>query len=201
MRTCEDSFADILNGFSSQLLVEKPARITKVYNQYCVDIEYSEGGISDSLPRVPVKHLQTNRAFVFLKLKEGDMGTVRFFDNDVDGYKRGTIESEAAQVSESIRKHDINDNLYDFGFYPEKEQYIMPDSEICIGLRNQSALIEFTENGNIVLKANSLSISGATIQVTGSNVEIGNSTKIDGKDFLSHTHSNGHEGSPTGGVL
>lgn len=196
MRNCEDSLIDILSGFSSQLLVEKPATVVQVHNQYCVDIEYYDNGTIGTLPRVPVKHLQTSNAFVFLKLKKGDRGTVRFFDNDIDHYKNSDYGA-----SPDDRGHDLNDNYYDLGFVPDKEQYIMPDAEICIGLKNQTALIEFTGSGNIVMKAANLTVSGSNVKITGSNVELGSNTKIDGKVFLSHTHSGGHDGNPTGGVI
>lgn len=158
MRTCEDAIEDLLNGLSGDMLVEKPAKIIKVHNQYLVDVEYDNGGEKDFLYNVPVKHLQTNSAFVFLKLKQGDKGTIRFFDNDVDEYKNGS-----SNVSTEIRKHDINDNFYDYGFYPENEQYIMPDGEICIGLKNGTALMQFDENGDIVLSANNLTINATSL--------------------------------------
>lgn len=82
MRNCEDSLIDILSGFSSQMFVEKPAKVIQVHNQYCVDIEYYDNGTIGTLSRVPVKHLQTANAFVFLKLKAGDRGTVCFFAID-----------------------------------------------------------------------------------------------------------------------
>ena len=40
MRDCNDSFNDILDGFSNATLVEKPCKIVKVNSQYCVDVEY-----------------------------------------------------------------------------------------------------------------------------------------------------------------
>ena len=200
----DEELDDFLQGHAGNINTEKPAKILKVNSQYYVDVEYDENGQKDILYNVPVKHLQTNRAFVFLKLKEGDKGTIRFFDNDVDLYR-----TSGEEISTEVRVHDLNDNYYDFGFYPDKEQYLMPDCEICIGLKDQRALIEITEQGNILLSAQELTLSGATsislsstkITANASTVIIGEDTTIDGKKFLEHRHSNGNQGNPTGGVI
>jgi len=196
MEILEDELDTLFQGHSSEINALKPAKIIKVHSQYLVDIEYYENNSADVLYNVPVKHMQTNNAFIFLKLKVGDRGTVHFFDNDVDLYMSNKTEN-----STELRKHDINDNCFQYGFVPSNEQYVIPDCEICIGLKSQNAIIEFSENGDIKLKAEKITLTSNNIELTGSNIMIGSKTTIDGKSFLEHTHSNGNEGSPTGGVL
>lgn len=194
-RTANDSLIDILSGLSGSMLVEKPAKIVKVNSQYSVDIEYYDNNEVDYLYNVPVKHLQTKKAFVFLGLNTGDCGTVRFFDNDVTGYY-----SNSEYISDEERSHDINDNLFSLGFYPSNEQYIFPAGDIVIGT-TAGATINLTSN-NITINGGNITITGSgNVNISGSSINIGSDTTIDGKKFLEHTHSNGNEGNPTGGVI
>ncbi len=180
-RTVGESLNDLLNGLSGNVLVEKPCTITKVNSQYSVDIEYlTNNNQKDFLYNVPVKHLQSQKAFVFLGLNKGDKGTVRFFDTDVTEYYHG-----GEYTAIGGRNHDINDNLFSLGFYPKKEHYIFPSGDVVIGTKD-GALINLT---------------GQAITITGGNITIGSNTTIDGKVFLEHTHSNGNQGNPTGGVI
>lgn len=195
MRDCNDSFNDILDGFSNATLVEKPCKIVKVNSQYCVDVEYYDNNEPYYLYNVPVKHLQTQNAFVFLGLKAGDCGTVRFFDNDVTGYY-----ADDEYVSDETRSHDINDNLFSFGFYPALSQYVFPQGDVVIGTTS-GAVVNLTAAG-ISISGGDVSITGSgNITISSSSVSIGADTTIDGKKFLEHTHSNGNEGKPTGGVI
>lgn len=55
------------------------------------------------------------------------------------------------------------------------------------------------ENGKITMKADSISIDG-DLNIKG-KVDIKGGLTINGIDFMSHTHSNGNMGSPTGAVI
>lgn len=194
-RTANDSLIDILNGFSGSMLVEKPCKVVNVNSQYSVDVEYYDNNDIDYLYNVPVKHIQTQKAFVFLGLSVGDCGTIRFFDNDVTGYY-----SNSEYVSDEERTHDINDNLFSVGFYPSVSQYVFPSGDVVIGTTS-GATINLTSNG-ITINGGDITITGGgSVSVSGSSVTIGSDTTIDGKKFLEHTHSNGNQGKPTGGVI
>lgn len=69
-RTANDSLVDILNGFSGAMLVEKPCKVVNVNSQYSVDVEYYDNNDIDYLYNVPVKHIQTQKAFVFWVLMQ-----------------------------------------------------------------------------------------------------------------------------------
>lgn len=194
-RTANDSLIDILSGFSGAILVEKPCRVVKVNSQYSVDIEYYDNNEADYLYNVPVKHIQTQKAFIFLGLNVGDCGTVRFFDNDVTGYYENS-----EYLSDEERTHDINDNLFSVGFYPSVNQYAFPAGDIIIGTTG-GAIINLT-SGGITINGGDITITGSgSVSVAGGSVTIGSDVTIDGKKFLEHTHSNGDQGSPTGGVI
>ena len=184
-KNCKEALNSIIEGLSTEILTEKPCKIVKIHSQYCVDIEYYDHNQAEILCKVPVKHLQTGNAYIFLGLQIGDRGTVRFFDTDTSDYYY-------ACRSRIFRKHNINDNLFSCGFYPAREQYVFPQGDVVIGTKS-GAVVNLT-NGNI-------SIMGGNINIAASCISLGENTTIDGKVFLEHTHSNGNNGSPTGGVL
>ncbi len=186
-RNCIDSLIDLAGGFSGKILVEKPCKITKIYSQYLVDVEYYDNNVADTLYKVPVKHMQSKNAYIFLGLRIGDYGTVRFFDNDISNYWKSSSTG-----SDEQRKHDINDNLFTPGFYPQESQYLFPDGDVVVGTTGGAA---------ISLSGADITISGGNITISGGTINIGGNSSIDGKVFLEHTHSNGNNGSPTGGVL
>lgn len=187
-RSFEGAFSRILKSVKKDLRVQFPAKVIKVNSQDSVNLEYYSNGVADILSNVPVKNLKSPTGFFILKLKVGDRGIVRFFDDDIDLYRTSGVIAESSET----KVHDINDNIFEAGFYPDNENYIYPEGDLIIGTK-AGALISLTEN--------SINISGGNININGSNVNIGNNTTIDGKKFLDHVHSNGNEGANTGGVV
>ena len=187
-RSFEGAFSRILKSLKKDLRVQYAAKIIKVNSQDSVNIEYYSNGVADILQNVPVRHIKSPTGFFILKLKEGDRGIVRFFDDDIDLYRTSGVIAESSEV----KVHDINDNIFEIGFYPDTENYVYPDGDIVIGTK-AGALIS--------LKDNNINISGGNITITCSSVNLGNNTTIDGKVFLEHTHSNGNQGANTGGVV
>lgn len=187
-RSFEGSFSRILKAVKRDLRVQYPAKVVKVNSQDNVNIEFYSNGKADILSNVPVKHLKSPTGFFIIKIKEGDKGVVRFFDDDIDLYRTSGVIAESSEA----KVHDINDNIFEIGFYPDNENYIYPDGDLVIGTK-AGALISLTEKA--------INISGGNINITGSNVNIGNNTTIDGKKFLDHVHSNGNQGANTGGVV
>ena len=187
-RSFEGAFSRILKALKKDLRVQFAAKIIKVNSQDSVNIEYYSNGVADILQNVPVRHLKSPTGFFILKLKVGDRGVVRFFDDDIDLYRTSGVVAESSEA----KIHDINDNIFEIGFYPDNENYIYPDGDLVIGTK-AGALISLTEKA--------INISGGNININGSNVNIGNNTTIDGKKFLEHVHSNGNQGANTGGVV
>lgn len=187
-KTFEGALSRILHGSKNSINVQYAAKIIGVNNQDNVNIEYYRNGEADILYNVPVKHHKTSNAFFIIKLNVGDKGVVRFFDDDIDLYRqKGVIAASTEQ-----KVHDLNDNLFEVGFYPDSENYIYPQGDLVIGTR-AGALISMTEN-NIIIK-------GGMINIEGASVNLGPETTIDGKSFLKHKHSNGNQGQNTGGVV
>ena len=187
-RSFEGSFSRILKALKKDLRVQYPAKIIKVNSQDNVNLEYYSNGVADTLSNVPVKHLKSPTGFFIIKLKVGDKGVVRFFDDDIDLYRTSGVIAESSEV----KVHDINDNIFEGGFYPDSENYTYPEGDVVMGT-NAGALISMTGKG--------INISGGAINISGSSVNISENVTIDGKSFLSHVHSNGNQGANTGGVV
>ena len=65
---------------------------------------------------------------------------------------------------------------------------------ICIPLYMQVATNE------LLLKANTICLSAQTINLTAETININGTLYINGQLYTEHTHSNGNNGAPTGGI-
>ena len=74
---------------------------------------------------------------------------------------------------------------------------------ICIPLSQptQDGNFNITTNGNLNLTADTINLTAETINITGTTVNLDGDIYINGLKFENHTHSNGNEGNPTGGVI
>ena len=154
---------NILRRHSANIYVEKPCKIIKVHSQNLVDVEYYDDYKTDVLYKVPVQHIRVKDAYIFIKLNEGDRGTVRFLDNDSSYYYKGSDEN-----GNDSRTHNINDGIFFPGYYPSNEIFEFYESDLAI--KSGNACIYF-KNGNVY-------ISGAQVF-------------INGVDFKIHTHMAG----------
>ena len=186
-KNCNDSLNKIFEGISGVTYVEKPCKVVNVNSQHSVDVEYYDNGTADMIYNVPVKHIQTQNAYVFLGITPGDYGTIRFFDSDIENYYLGN-----PVIAPEVRKHDINDGVFSVGFYPKTEQYEFVQGDLVIGTP-AGVVINITGTG--------VTITGEEITLNANTINIDGNTIIEGGKFLEHTHSNGNNGSPTGGVI
>ena len=83
---------------------------------------------------------------------------------------------------------------------------LMHDLSYCVCI----PLYEPTTNANVNIKSatnlnltatTALNLTASTINFSASAVNITGTLTINGQPYLSHTHTNGNEGSPTGGVI
>ncbi len=118
-----------------------------------------------------------------LPVKAGDECLVIFGDNCIDAW----WQSGGVQNQIDLRRHDLSDSFAVLG--PWSQPRVLPNySTGSAQLRNES--------GSAYIE-----ISGNTINIVAGTVNIGSSTKIDGKVFLAHKHSGVTTGgSNTGGV-
>ena len=199
-----NAFEDIINALKESINCSLPCQVETVNGNY-VDVRMIRNDeIEDIIiSNVPVKREETARAYIFLGIKQGDRGTLTFYDKSIEDYMLGDED-----YNYDTRTHSIQDRCFSLGFVPDTEAYIYPaDADIEIGLKDGSVKINITggvitlTGQNLQINAQNSTIQGDNITVNGSNVSLGSNTTIDGKVFLEHTHSNGNQGSPTGGVI
>ena len=141
---------------TDELYVMNPCKVVGVHGNYVDVLLY----INDEEPdfviyNVPIIRQETQRAYIFLGIKEGDRGTCRFFDRSTEAYLQSDFD-----YNSDDRQHDINDRAFELGFIPDKEAYVYPENvDIEIGMKDNSAKISFA-NGNITIIGTNLITQG-----------------------------------------
>lgn len=85
----------------------------------------------------------------------------------------------------------------------------LTDAIAIVGIRSLPMMIQvltdclhlFYGNSSLQIKEAETDLNSATINITGDTVNINGHLVINGQAYTSHTHSNGNEGNPTGGVI
>ena len=164
--------AEVFRKIRDSVNCQLPCKITAVNSDGTVDVlVFRNDNIPDCVfPNVPVRHIETSRAYVFLGLKVGDRGVIRFFDRSVEEYKKGN-ENE----TDDPRLHSFSDGLFEVGFLPTTESYSFPsDKTVEIGNKNGSFKVSFAEDGGITIETEkNLSITCLNASITADKVDLG----------------------------
>lgn len=197
---------DLVNSIKDEINVQLPCIISEVNADGTVDclvIRHDEKK-DVVFPNIPIRHMETTRAYIFLGIVKGDKGVVRFFDRSIENYK---INSSTSYNNDD-RRHSVNDSLFDYGFYPAQEAYAFPkDKNIAIGNKNGSFLMAVDDSGACVIKASSFVFDGPSTfnnKITV-NDEISASGEITSAvdvkaaniSLKEHPHGNGNLGQDT----
>lgn len=172
------------SGVTDELYVMNPCKVVGVNGNYVDVLLY----INDEEPdivvyNVPIIRQETQRAYIFLGIKEGDRGTLKFFDRSTEGYLQSDFD-----YNSDDRQHSINDRCFELGFIPDKEAYVYPNNvDIEIGLKGKSVKMSFTESG--------IAITG-DVNITG-NLTVTGEVKGNGIPLSTHIHGNGNQGADT----
>lgn len=164
-----DIIAETFRKLRDSINCQLPCKIVAVNQDGTVDVlVFRNDQIPDCVfPNVPVKHIETSRAYVFLGLAIGDRGVIRFFDRSVEEYKKGN-ELE----TDDPRQHSFSDGLFEIGFVPALERYTYPtDKTLEIGNKNGSFKVSFTSDGGITItteKDVSMTCVNASVNASGS---------------------------------
>lgn len=100
----------------------------------------------------------------------------------------------------------INGDINPVGY---SRMHSMTDAVAIFGIRSLPKMIEIVTDAlhlfygasELILKAAQTDINATTINLSGTNININGTLTINGQPYLEHTHSNGNEGNPTGGVI
>lgn len=167
--------------------VQCPCKVLAVNGNY-VDVLpiINDNEQNQPLYDVKIKIQETQRAYIFLGVKQGDRGVLRFFDRSIEDYSVNGSED----YNNDDRMHNDNDGCFELGFIPDSEAFVYPtDKEIEIGLKSGTVKMSFTESGieivgNVSIKGN-LTVSG---EVTGGTTGI---------ELTKHYHTDSQSGSTT----
>ena len=186
MKSNSELLNQLLSTTTDELYVQTPATVTNV----SADGNYVNAilHINDDEPDIEVFNIriqrpETQRAYIYLGVKNGDKGIVRFFDRSVEGYLQSNYD-----FNSDDRQHSINDRCFELGFLPDKEAFVYPtNTDIEIGLKSGNVKMTFTEDGisiigNVTINGN-LTVSG---EVTGNSIPLS-----------THKHGNGNNGADT----
>lgn len=189
MKSPNELLSMVLANTTDDMFVLNPCEVVNVNGNY-VDVKIY---INDEYPNmvlynVPIQRQETQRAYIFLGIKEGDRGTLKFFDRSVEGYLQSDFD-----YNSDDRQHSINDRCFELGFIPDKEAYVYPtDREIEIGLKNGNAKISIDPSGNInIYSVDNITVkSGVGITLDSPDVTTtGNLSAGNGKSGMYATQS------------
>ena len=170
--------AEVFRKIRDSVNCQLPCKITAVNSDGTVDVlVFRNDNIPDCVfPSVPVRHIETSKAYVFLGLSVGDRGIIRFFDRSVEEYKKGN-EDETGDT----RLHSFSDGLFEIGFVPTSEAYSFPTNKTLeIGNKNGSFKVSFSEDGGITIETSKdISITCLNASITASGSALVSSPSID----------------------
>lgn len=187
MESVSELFNQVLSNTTDEIYVQNPCKVINVNGNFVDVLLYVNDDEPDvTIYNVPIKRPETQRAYIFLGIKEGDRGVCRFFDRSVEGYLQSDFD-----YNSDDRQHDINDRTFELGFLPNKETYVYPENvDIEIGMKDNSAKISFA-NGNITIIGTNL-ITQGNMTHTGNLTVNGTitATEVIAENGVSGTYAN-----------
>lgn len=122
MKSTNELFNMVLKETTDNLYVMNPCKVVGVHGNFVDVLLYiNDEEVDGVIYNVPIIRQETQRAYIFLGIKEGDRGTCRFFDRSTEGYLQSDFD-----YNSDARQHDINDRCFELGFIPDKEAYVYP---------------------------------------------------------------------------
>lgn len=199
MKSANELFSQILKDTTDQLYVMNPCKVVGVHGNYVDVLLYiNDEELDFTIYNVPIIRQETQRAYIFLGIKEGDRGTCRFFDRSTEGYLQSDFD-----YNSDDRQHSINDRCMELGFIPDKEAYeYLTTAEVEIGLKNGLCKISINVDGSLNVNSTvATTVTAPTVTINGNVVVKGSITATgevtgNGIALSTHTHT-GNLGNPT----
>ena len=162
------------------------------------------------LPDVPFFVYGGREGSITVPVKAGDECLVVFADSCIDAW---WTSGEVSNLTER-RRHDLSDGFAIVGFHSKAKALndycsdgirlsysgaVAELKETGLTLKTDKAEVAISKDGGITVRTDA---GGLAIETAGEvTIKGGSGVKIMDKNFLSHTHTNGNEGGPTGGVI
>lgn len=152
-QSVSELFSQVLKVTTDEVYVQCPCKVVAVNGNFVDVMAYINDDEPDFvLYNVPIKRQETQSAYFYLKIAEGDYGTLRFYDRSIEEYIKGDTE-----YSGDDRQHDINDRCFELGFIPEPSAYSYTTNALIeIGCKDGVTNIQINEgaitiNGNVTV--------------------------------------------------
>lgn len=178
---------NLLQAHADNQYVQCPCKVLAVNGNY-VDVLPIVNDDEENQPiyDVKIKRKESARAYIFLGVKQGDRGVLRFFDRSIDNYSINGSE----EYNNDDRMHNDNDGCFELGFVPDSESYVYPtNKEIEIGLKTGTVKMSFSDSG--------IEITG-DVTITGNLTVDGEITGGEDKIKLTqHYHTDSQSGDTT----
>jgi len=165
------------------------------------------------LQDVPVAFASAGGWSLTFPIKKGDECLVIFADTALDvWWQNGGLDNHPI----AQRRHNLSDGVAWFGLrstpkglagYATGSMQLRNDAgDVVIDLAPSKITItaptvDVQCTGTASVEAATATVQASTIQITGSEVTIGTATKVDNKQFLTHTHSGVQAGLSTTGPV
>ena len=172
MESINELFTQILDQQSDDIFVQCPCQVKGVHGNFVDVLLFINDEEPDEIVyNVPIKRPETQRAYIFLGIKEGDRGVLRFFDRSTEGY----LQSDYDYNSDD-RKHDLNDRVFELGFLPDKEAFeYLTTAELELGLKSGNCIISIADDGTLaIISTVGVNVTAPTVTITGNVVITGN---------------------------
>lgn len=212
------------DNIKNKIRVASPAKITSIdYEKQTLKAqitirEYINGKYIDipELLDVPFFILGGGDYSFTFPIKEGDECLIIFGDSCMDSWwQNGDVQNPI-----DSRRHDLSDGFALVGFKSQKnklEDYsddsfqIKQNDEIPFEINDDSIIISKDET-EIIIEEDNITIStnentkitidsNGKVEIKASEINLKGTVKINDKDYMNHTHSNGNQGANTGGVI
>ena len=189
-----------------------PAQITsydRVKNRATVQIlNYSITSTGDKIARkplndIPVQVFGGGEFCLSFPIKQGDIGFLIAADSDISVWKK-LLQLFAPAT---YQKHRYKDGIFfplilnGFSFSADENNSVLltsMDGDTKISLKPDYITLSAQ---NTIINTTNANIQATNATVEASNINLNGTLTINGQPYLSHTHSNGNEGNPTGGVI
>lgn len=193
------SMQDELVSFAKGILDSSnsclPARVVNVNDDGSVNVvAIRNDALENCVITVPIIYPETQRAYIFLNIKAGDRGVVKFCDKSIENYRLTGNE----EYNKDDRQHSLSDGVFQLGFLPDNEKFDFPSGEIVIGLKNNKFTLTVDENGNLTIGASAVTIN-ADVTVNGT-LTATNDVIGGGISVKSHVHGGVTSGSSNTGT-
>jgi hypothetical protein len=169
---------------ATQTVVVQPAIREQMLNKQRVPIPTALPLISF----VPIVLPRAGGYALTMPIQQGDEGLLVIADACFDAwYQSGGVQNQI-----DLRRHDLSDAFFIAGCWSQPRK-LSNYSGSAAQLRSDDGqtVIELG-SGEITIKANTITVTGQQVNVTGSQkvaISGNNQTTVDGVNFLQHTHS------------